>query len=60
MVLHQDLKRLEAIKSGVEGLGSKVESLNLSQQQALLDLKSEMPKIIEELEELAKARKKER
>jgi len=54
--LKWELDKVKAIQSDVEGLGDKVEDLGLSQQQVLLELKSEMPRIIEELEELVKAR----
>lgn len=54
--LKWELDRIKAVRSDVDGLGSKVEGLEFSQQRVLQELKAEMPRIVEELETLAKAR----
>jgi len=54
--LKWELDQVKAIKSDVEGLDRKVEDLDVSQQQVLQELKAEMPRIIEDLETLARGR----
>jgi len=54
--LKWELDRINAIKLDIDGLGSKVEDLEVSQQQSLMELEEKIPRIIRELETLAKSR----
>ncbi len=54
--LKKGLDQIKAIKSDIDGLDSKVEDLDISHQQALQELKIQMPRLICELETIAKDR----
>jgi len=51
-----ELDQIKVIKSDIDGLGSKVGDLEASQMQVLQELEVQMPRIIEELEMLARDR----
>jgi len=54
--LKWELDKITIIKSDFDRLDRKLEYLDVSQQQAIRELKGEMPRIIDDLEEVARGR----
>jgi len=55
--LKTELQKIELLKADLDRLGRNLEDLDINQRNSLFELKSEMPRIVEQLEDLAKTQK---